>query len=139
MPYYDCVCVCVFVSPQSCGITGIRLSSEQTFVESISDASPQSLTFRVCPLSKRPKQTQTHAHFQAHTHTQIPYTPMINLPPVTTTAKHKANHINTTGMPRSPSDEMSLERLCQETSALLRVWCVCVCVFKIEREREQKN
>ena len=73
----------------------------------------------------------THTHTLRHSDTHTLYAPTINLLPVTTTAKHKANHINTAGMPHSPSDEMSLERLCQETSGLLSVCdlvCVCVCV-----------
>ena len=61
-------------TPRSCGITGIRHSSERTFVESISEASPQSLTFPSCPLSKTPTTTTTcnpflHTHTNTHTHT----------------------------------------------------------------------
>ncbi len=144
--FWLCVCACVF-TPWSCGITGIRLSSERTFAESISEASPQSLTFPACPLSKTPPTTTTsstatspksHTLTCTHSDTHTLYAPTINLPSVTTTAKHKANHINTAGMPHSPSDEMSLERLCQETSGLLKRLSVCECVCVYEREREQK-
>lgn len=64
---------------------------------------PQRLTFPGFPFSKTsifPFRARARVHTRTQTHARSAYA--INLLSVTTTAKHKANHSYTSGVPRSP-------------------------------------
>ena len=79
------------------GMAAFRPSSEGNFGESISDTSEADLS-RIS-LLKKPPSSSSYAH--THTHTGARDASTINLLSVATTAKHKANHSYTTGLPRS--------------------------------------